>query len=89
MTPPFDSTGEGEGAHGLTPPPRVEVTTEWLNEQRRKQRAYEKSRDDWRRHFDHPDDPEDTANDFASAPDLVKARGRRRAYDKRQLKLDF
>ncbi len=89
VTPPLDSIGGGEGAEVLRQPPRVKVTTEWVNENRRKQRAYEQKRAAWSRHFNHSDGPEDTANDFASAPENIKSKGRRRIHDKRQLKLDF
>jgi hypothetical protein len=81
--------GEGEGADRLTPPQRVAVNADWMNENRRKQRAYEKKRATWAARFKQRDAPEDTANDFASAPEAIKSRGRRQVFDKRQQRFDF
>lgn len=87
MTAPDSGAGEGKAVCRL--PRRVSVTTEWLNENRRKQRAYEAQRAAWHRHFDHGDDPEDAAPTFASAPEIIKTKGRRRAHDPRQSRFDF
>ncbi len=80
---------EGKGGDEPTPPPRVAVNADWVNENRRKQRAYEKKRAAWAARFMQRDAPEDTANDFASAPEAIKSRGRRQVFDKRQQRFDF
>jgi len=89
VTAPENCTGAGEGAPGHQIPRRVAVTTAWLEETRRKQRVYEAQRVAWHRQFDHGDDPDDTAPSFASAPEPIKTKGRRRVHDPRQLRFDF
>ena len=89
MSAADQDTGAGEGASASQLPRRVEVTTEWLNQNRCKQRDYEAHRAAWHRQFDHADDPDDTAPDFASAPEPIKTKGRRRAHDHRQMRLPF
>jgi hypothetical protein len=85
MTDPIDRK-----ALGLKEPERVTPTAEWRLEQRRKQLAYEEKRRRWTAQFtDSSADPEDDAPTFASAPEPVKAKGRRRVHDPRQTKLDL
>jgi hypothetical protein len=89
MTPPDHSAGQGTDKPDLKPSPRVEVTTAWLADQRQKQRTYEAQRRAWHRHFDHADEPDDSAPSFASAPEPIKSKGRRRVHDTRQIQFKF
>ena len=85
--PPLDSgVGEDVSCHL---PRRVAVTTAWLEECRRKQRAYEAQRVAWHQQFDHSDDQEDIAPSFASALEPIKSKGRRQVLDSRQMRFAF
>jgi hypothetical protein len=85
MTDPID-----RAALGIKEPERVTPTAAWREEQVRKQHAYAESRRLWTARFqDGSGDPEDDAPTFASAPEPLKAKGRRRVHDPRQTRLDF